>query len=329
MKKQLFIFVLVVIAAISSFGQAIHHSNPQPLVCTTGPLNPIAGVPYDYSATLNPDQGSAYWYATTSTTFINNGTRVATEEVVGGSFVKAATNYRDATAGDGSPSTTQITWDAAGLNTVTPAAPLFVVVDYTAPASTGCANNMKVYPIVPTNGFIVDIYNLNASFVPQTFGTTLSSCYSNIKSATYSGGAIVTDYGTNYLYYEVVAANFSSSWTPTLAISGLQTGQTGTVEWAYDNTFSTVYASGDPVNTLVTNTSTGVSIFVRVTVNNGTYEGLSNTSIVFTANGVSNGKPDVINTDCTQTSLTDDQSTQTLQARPTVTSVPAGTFITN
>lgn len=327
MKKQLFIFVFIMIAAISSFGQAIHHSDPQPLVCTSGPLNPIAGVPYDYSATINPDQGSAYWYATTSTTFITGGVRVATEEIIGESFVTAATNYRENTAGDESPTTTQITWNAAGLNTVTPAAPLFVVVDYTAPASTGCANNMKVYPITPTNGFTVDIYNLNASFTPQAFGTTLSSCYSNIKSAEYSGGAIVTDYGTNYLYYEVVAANFSSSWTPTLEVSGLQAGQTATIEWDYDNNFSNPQSSGDPVNTLVTNTSTGVSIFVRVTLNNGTYEGLTNTSIVLTANGVSNGLPDVVNTNCNLVEDDDDQSTQILQARPTVVS-PSNGFVT-
>jgi hypothetical protein len=318
-----------VIAAISSFGQAIHHSNPQPLVCTAGPLNPIAGGPYYYSATLAPDQGSAYWYATTSTQFINNGNRVATPETSAGNFILADSNYMDNNAGDGSPTKTKITWNAVGLNTVTPATPLFVVVDYTAPASTGCANNMKVYPITPQNGFIVDIYNLNASFVPQTFGTTLSSCYSNIKSATYSGGAIVTDYGTNYLYFEVVAANFSSTWTPTLAISGLATGQTATIEWDYDTQFLNPQASGTPVTTNVTNTSTGVSIFVRVTVNNSTYEGLSNTDIVLTANGLSNGLPDVVNTDCAQVADDDDQSTQRLLARPTVTSVPAGTFITN
>jgi hypothetical protein len=328
MKKQLLILILAIFATAGVFGQAIHHSNPQPLVCTTGPLNPLAGVPYDYTATINPAAGSAYWYATTSTTFITAGVRTAVEQAVNGTFVTAATNYRDATIGATSPTTTNITWNAAGLNTVTPAAPLFLVIDYTAPgAPAGCANNMKVYPIVPTNGFIVDIYNLDPAFVPQAWNTPLSSCVSNIAGASYSGGAIVTDYGTNTLYFEVVAANFSASWTPTLAVTGLNPGQTATVEWAYDNTFSTVYASGDLVNTLETNTSTGVSIFVRVTVQNGTYEGLAPTNIVLTANGVSNLKPDVTNTDCTVNSLTDDQSTQILLARPTVIS-PSGSFIT-
>jgi hypothetical protein len=124
---------MAIFAVTFSFGQSVHHSNPQALTCTAGPLNPIAGVPYNYTATLAPDQGTAYWYATQSTTFITNGVRSATEQTIGGSFVSAATNYQTATAGAASPNTSTITWNAVGLNTVTPANPLFVVIDYTAP----------------------------------------------------------------------------------------------------------------------------------------------------------------------------------------------------
>ena len=249
------------------------------------------------------------------------------QEAEGGDFVTAATNYQDATVGDASPSTTNIIWNATGLNTVTPLAPLFLVIDYSAPAVGGCANNMKVYPIVPQNGFTVDIYNLDQNKANPVFNTSLDVCSSNIKGASYNGTAIVTDYGTNYLYYEVVAANFSGSWTPTMAVSGLDASQSYLIEWSYDNTFATIQ-TGD-VTTLATNTSNGVSIFVRVTVNNSTFEGLADKNVVLTVNGESNSKPDVTNTDCTASSATDDQATQKLLARPTVTSVPASTFITN
>lgn len=327
MKKQILILIMAIIAISFStaYGQAIHHTNPQPLSCTSGPLNPIAGVPYDYSATLAPAGGSAYWYATTSTTFIAGSARTATEEAVGGSFIATATNYRDGSAAAVSPSTTNITWNAAGLSTINAAAPLFLVVDYTA-AATSCANNMKVYQILPQNGFIVDIYNLDQSKANPVFNTDVPSCVSDIAGATYSGGAIVTDYGKNYLYFEVVAANFNSKWTPSFAVAGLQPGQTSVIEWSYDNAFATI-ETGDVI-TALTNTSTGVSIFVRVTVSNGTYEGLSDTPVALTVNGVSDALPDVTNTDCALNTLTDDQAIQTIKARPRVTGTTGTGFIT-
>jgi hypothetical protein len=328
MKKQILILIMALIAISFStaYGQAIHHTAPQPLSCTTGPLNPVAGVPYDYSATLAPAGGNAYWYATTSTTFISGSARTAVEQAVGGTFVAAATNYQDAATVAASPTTTNITWNAAGLSTINASAPLFLVVDYTADPAINCANNMKVYQILPQNGFIVDVYNLDQSKANPVFNTNVPTCVSNIAGASYSGGAIVTDYGTNYLYYEIVAANFNSAWTPSFAVTGLQGSQTSVIEWSYDNTFATIEA-GD-VSTALTNTSAGVSIFVRVTIHNNTYEGLSDTPITLTVNGVSDGLADVTNTDCTLTSLTDDQAIQTLKARPTVTGTTGTGFVT-
>ena len=331
MKKQLLLTIVVLFAttlANTAIGQAIHHSAiPQPLVCVSTPLTPFAGVPYDYSAILNPTGGSAYWYATTSTTFIAGSARTATEQAIGGAFVSAATNYQNAASGAASPTTANITWNGTGLSTVTGTNPLFVVVDYTAPAA-GCANNMKVYQIIPKNGFTVDIYNADQAKTTTPWATDYSTCVSSIASATFSGGKIVTNYGINYLYFEVVAANFSTKWTPAFSVSGIQAGQTSLIEWSYDNTFATVQTTGD-VNTLLTNTSAGVSIFVRVTVNNGTYEGLTDTPLTLTVNGVSDGLPDIMNSDCTQTSLTDDQAKQILRSRPTVTAAAAtGAFVT-
>jgi len=327
MKTQILILVLAFfIGTTMTYGQAIHHSAiPDPLVCANGPLTPFAGVPYDYSAILSPASGSAYWYATTATSFIAGGVRTTSIEAQGGTFVNVATNYQNAVIGAATPTTTNITWNAAGLKTVDATHPLFVVVDYTAPAA-GCANNMKVFQIIPKNGFIVDIYNLDQAKINPVWNTPFSTCVSSIASATYTGGAIVTNYGTNFLYFEVVAANFNAKWTPAFSVSGTQAGQTSVIEWSYDNTFSTIQ-TGD-VLTSLTNTSPGVSIFVRVTVNNGTYEGLTDTPVTLTVNGTSDGLADVTNSDCALTSLTDDQAIQTLKARPTVTAAPAtGLFV--
>ncbi len=329
MKKQLLLSIVALFATVltnTAIAQSsVHYTDPQKLICTSGPLTPFAGVPYDYSALLNPAAGSAYWYATTSTTFIAGSSRTAVEQAKGGAFIADATNYQNAALGATSPSTANITWNGTGLSTVNATNPLFVVVDYTAPAA-GCANNMKVYQIIPKNGFTVDIYNANQAKVTTAWNTDYSTCVSDIASATYSGGAIVTNYGKNYLYFEVVAANFSTKWTPSFSVSGTQAGQLAPViEWSYDNTFATIQ-TGD-VNTLLTNTSAGVSIFVRVTIDNGTFEGLTDTAITLTVNGVSDGLPDITNTDCLVTSLTDDQAKQILKARPTVTAA-TGAFVT-
>lgn len=324
MKKQIFILILALIAISFStaYGQAVHNTAPTPLSCTSGPLNPIAGVPYDYSATFNPTGGTSYWYATTATTFITPSGRTTTQEAVGGSFVTAATNYHaDAIVPVAGSSTTNITWNAAGLSTVTPTAPLFVVVDYTGSA---CANNMKVYKIEPLNGFTVDVFNSDATLSTPVL-TTTSTCVSNIAGASYDGTKIVTDYGKNILYFEVVAANFSGSWTPNLVVDGLQGDQSATIEYAYDKGFTNM-VTGD-VTTSETNTSNGVSIYVKVTVKNNTYEGLSDTPISLIVNGLSNGLADVTNTDCAKNSLTDDVAVQTLNARPKVTAA-TGAFVT-
>ncbi|MDP2424466.1 MAG: hypothetical protein Q8M23_08980 [Bacteroidales bacterium] len=349
MKKQILVLLLALFAGISvAYGQAIQGSFPRPLVCETSPLNPIAGVPYDYAATLNPALGIAYWYATTSTTFMTAGARVATEELIGGNYVTAATNYRDSLTVATSPSTTNITWNSVGLANHTgnlPLAPaeLFVVVEYTAPAA-GCANNMKVYPIRPINAFTVDIMNMNPTTqVPSGYGTLEEQCYDGVQSAVYVPASNMMDYdfGTNVMYFEVIAANFTDFFTPSFQISGLMNGQTALLEYGVAvgsyGLFSELIVNGTPlsgsaVSTAVTNTSEGVSIYVRVTITNGDYEGLSIdgdaiTLAVDALNSAVPPQPDVDNDDCTVVTAYSDFATQNLKARPTVLPVAPNTFI--
>jgi len=332
MKKQLFILILALFAVIitnTAMGQAIHHEDPLPLTgCTTGPLNPLAGNSYNYSAIVNPTGGNFQWWATTNQNFIaaganNIGTRLT---VLAGDLLAASASY-------GVTSTTDnvdITWSSGTLAAATAGTPTFVVVQYDAVAP-GCANNLKVYEIDPVNGFTVDILNLDGTQAPLAYGTDFSTCVSDIESATYNAGAIVTDYGTNILYYEVVAANFTGSWIPSFTLPVLPAGLTAVVEWDYDLTFAAPHAAnnGDPVLTSVTPTTTGVSIYVRVTVDNGTYEGIANVPYLLTVNGVdSAGNDDVLNTDCNNTSLVDNQALQTILARPTVTAGGGLNFVT-
>ncbi|MCX6233722.1 MAG: hypothetical protein NT175_03215 [Bacteroidetes bacterium] len=351
MKKQfLFILILALLAGTSQvFAQAVGGSPPQPINCAGTAANPIAGVPYDYSALINPALGSAYWYATNSTTFMTAGARPAGIELLaGGTVVEAATNYMDLTIGDASPTTTNITWTSDGLAANTPPTAtdpptLFVALEYDAPAA-GCANNVKVYPIRPINAFVVDIMNMTpgGTQTPSGYGVVETQCFAGVQSAVWQAapapdGSIVYDFGTNVLYYEVIAANFTELYTPQFQISGLQGNQTADLDWGYtigtyDHNVTTgsgngIYASPD-VLTDLTNTSTGVSIYVRLTMHNANWEGLAQLPVELAVDAVNSAlQDDVNNATCLVNTPFEDNADQTVDPRPTVTGVAPNTFL--
>ena len=337
MKKQIFILVIAVFASVATaFGQAVNNPAilPVPLTCTTNdPLNPIAGRPYDYTAILNPAGGSTYWYATKSTTFTTGGARVAVEIPADGTAIATgATNYRTALNPATTPSTTQVTWTSAGLAGVTNLVPLFMVVEYTGPT---CSNNMKVMQIIPKIAFTVDITNMVHGATPTTlaYGVAESQCFDVVQSSMWDGTNIVIDYGKNILYYEVIAANFTGSYLPTFQLTGLTGTQTADIDWGtavgtYGNVAiagasgATVTTPAQTVTTAATNTSTGVSIYVRVTVYNHGFEGLANEPIALAVEAVDGntpGNPDVMPNCVVSPTPFEDTTTQNLNARPAVT----------
>lgn len=337
MKKQILIlFVSLFFGFMGAYGQMVQNSAPRPLSCTTGPLNPVAGVPYDYSALVDPAGGNAYWFATyNNTTFMSGSALTANQELIGGDFVSAATNYRDAATVAPATTTTNITWNSLGLATVTDTEPLFVVLHYTAP-TTACADNLKVFRIDPVNAFLVNVLNLGS-----TYGTEVSSCFSDMASASYdlANSCVTYNYGENTLAYEVVAANFTGGYTPSFRVDGIQAGQSVEIFYDYDNDITGAISAGTltadgvitlaaPVSTTATNTSLGVSLYVWLVIDNGTYEGINDTPITFAAAGENlAGEPNVRWNDCTievdiTADLADanapDYGVHTLNARPEV-----------
>jgi len=344
MKKQILLLILAVIATTSAFGQMLPGSAPLPLTgCTNDPTHPLAGVPYDYSVVVNPTGGNFQWWATKDVDFIKTTAGVTTNNIstkltVGTDLLGTSANYGITGVLDN----VNITWSSATLAATTVAAPTFVVVQNDA-TGTNCANNLKVYPILPINGFTVDIKNMDQSRVPTVAYTDpIALCVADIVSAKYIAGAIVTDYGTNILYFEVVAANFTGGYTPSFQVAGLAAGQTVTsLEYAFTTAFTSpiattlaagIYSTAAPItiDPSVTNTSAGVSIYMRLTIANGTDEHLSDSAISLAVNGTNAaGQPDVVNTACNTSTLFEDIATQTLTKRPTVTAVPAtGVFVT-
>lgn len=351
MKKQLLILIVALFAMnfTTVFGQAINGTVPRPVSCVDDLLHPIAGKPYTYAATVSPTGGNFQWWAQKGTTFIsgsNNtiGTRLT---VAGGDLISTSANY----GATGLLPSVDITWSSATLAATTLASPTFVAVQYDAPVA-GCANNLKVYNILPIFAFVVDITNVNhTTLVPKLYDATENQCVSKTVGAVYDAPTdkMIMDYGADTLYFEVIAANFTSYWIPSFHLDGLLTGQSASMTWSYSPTFvpaGTTYASqngttgttltySDAVHVNVapaTNTNIGVSIYVRVIVLNQHNENTVGQNITLAVEGVNaEGTHDIVNSTCippVPATGFEDLAMQTVDPRPVVSPVAPGTFVT-
>ncbi len=341
MKKQILLLTFIVLASFASVttasGQAVNYTAPQPLSCTDDALHPVAGKSYSYLASGTPSGGNFTFWATkdpnfisttAGTTSLNTATALTTG---GGDLISTSTNYVTADAA----TQVDITWSSSTLaGTTYQTNPTFVAVYYEDP--TGCSDNFKVYEINPINGFTVDVLNLNpTTFLPDATPYTYvpEQCPDDVRGATYSAGTMAYDYGTNYLYYEFVAANFTGYWIPSFALSNNNAVQGLTYEYTYatPDTWGatpptwTALVSGTtqiPIDPSITDTSTGVSVFVRVTMANNNYENLAGQTLTMTVDGQNaDGDWDVVNSTCADPSAADgaDTANQLITARPTIT----------
>lgn len=362
MKKQLFILILALFAVNLAWAQPYATNDtkapgPQPFTgtCSDDALHPIPGKAYTYEVT-SPASSKFTWWATKDNNFISTTatgttTNIGTALSVPGALLSTTTNYAQVGAGSNSVG---ITWTPQILAltssaTVTGKSPTFVAV--LAEDATGCTNNFKVYKIDPKVAFTVDILNLtDDTRLPigsgqAAYTASETQCFSEVASATYNAtnGGVDYNYGTNILYYEVIAANFTTAYSPSFQVSGLLTGQTATLEWTVTDpstgspTWTAIGSTinGDATGTAQTvgttsvtvsateNTSLGVSIYLRLTVNNGNYEGLIAQNVAVAVEGTDNEG----NKDLDQASATclpnatgyEDKATQVLTERPTVT----------
>jgi hypothetical protein len=359
MKKQILprcLLLLAVFAGSSVFGQnmsAVKGSNPRGFSCNDDALHPIAGKTYTYEISATPASGSSVdvqWWATKATSFIKtDGTLNTTGALVSPDIV-SGTNYNVLTTDQ---KTMQITWsDNIIANTSyrgkpSTGTPTFVA----AYVEDGCTNNIKVFQIDPINAFTVDILNYDGT-TALTWDKKDDQCIDDVSSAIYNMTSYEMEYkyGVNVFVYEVIAANFTSSYTPYFNLSGLNAKQTYDLQWTYDAPASwgstTVWndivtgksgdlstTSGGTVSSKLTDTSGGVSIYVRLTVTNNNFEnnvtdnpiGIDITLSVDGQNSASVW--DIDNWDeangttaCVQTSNADleDKAIQTLLPRPAI-----------
>jgi len=339
MKKHALILVLAFFAStVIVFGQAVPFTPPQPLVnCSDGPLTPIAGKSYNYAAIANPAGGDFLWWATQNEQFITTVGGVTTYNnvapdlltVANGDLMATSANYNVADP----QNSVDITWSSSTLGNVNPPSdPLFVALRYTT--VPGCTDNFKVYEILPINGFTVDVLALDPiTHLPvgaDPYAYEPAQCPDTVRGASWANSVMTYNYGTDTLFFEFVAANFTDYWVPTFALSG-QNGAQGLVyEYTYDlpNTWGVatvwnpIVSGTTQIQTNEISTSGGISVFVRVTVANGTFENLAGQLLTMTLDGQNaEGSWDVVNATCTDPGAADgdDTSLQTISARPTLT----------
>lgn len=358
MKKQLLILLVAffAIGLTSAYGQVTCPVPRFDITCLPGDaLHPVAGTPYSYTVSvLTPPGTKEYtWFVTQSTAFIAAGVLTANRETAPGLHIAVAgVGYNDPL---NALNTVSITWKSWVPD---PLLPVFVVINVknTDLAPGICAiNNMKVFKIEPINAFTLDIANVNAAGVAQGYETPIDRCIHDIVAATYDPTApegVIYDFGVDYLYYVVTAAKFSTSWRPSVQLTGVNAQEAITaVEWARPNDFAFAtphamplatgtYTSTDPVLVLNSSGTVGVDgecILIRVTVDHTTtgfqYQGLTDETITLAVDGVtqlalatpipdvhySNNFP-VTNTNC---GLADgflyDKADQTIKRRPDIT----------
>jgi len=318
MKKQLLIVLMALftIGLSSAFGQLA----PRLITClSSDALHPVAGTPYNYTVIVpSPPGTKTYtWLVTQDSTFVTAGNLVANPQTIGGPILAAASTWYN--TGTLDAATISLTWQSFAYN---PANPVFVVI-FVRNINGACeTQNVKVYKIEPSNAFTLDIANHNALKALVTgYGTNIDRCISKIVSSAYSAAApegVLTDFGADSLYYEVVAANWSTAWNLSVQIKGtLTTGidplEHVTVAWTYDPTYAAGYNAmvGSAIGTGLTATlytsaanvtpqlpligfvgATGQSIYIRVILDHSiggvtpSWQGLVDEDIALAIDGV-------------------------------------------
>ena len=362
MKKQIFILLMVVATFVmtKTYGQLA----PRTVTCLTADaLHPISGSPYSYEIQVPTPTGTkAYtWFVTQDKNFIASGTLTANRETNDGSgthLLTTGTGYNNTTTGT---NTLSITWKSFIYDA---ANPVFVVIQATNNDGSCTTQNMKVFKIQPQNSFTLDIANLDTGGTPATagaliagYGANFDKCIHDIVAATYDATApegVIYDYGTDYMFFEVVAANFSTSWKPSFTLTGVDGNETVTVEWDETKDFASphpltlaagIYSSADVYTAVAAGGAVGTageSIYVRVTLDHSTtvnYQGLTAEAVALAVDGITNvGAPVAeqlgdIHTVAGGTpsgcpwidGFLNDIATQTLKPRPdiTATTMPA------
>lgn len=271
-------------------------------------LHPVPGTAYDYTVTVPTPAGTPTfnWFVTQDQTFVTASVITAVAEANAGTGLHIAatgTGYNDPTTG---AATINITWKAFTHDATKP---VFLVI-YVKNTATCTNDNMQVYIIQPVHAFTLDLANVDLG--GATHATDFDGpCAAPVASASYDPATqtVLMNYGINYLYFAVTAANYTGAWKPSFQVTGTTiTGTAGdravtAVDWTYPTTSTsttatdwhtaplsgTDFVSTDVVKAQATNKTVGSGgecIVVRVTIDNGRAETLAKEAISFAVDGI-------------------------------------------
>jgi len=274
-------------------------------VLAPGPLNPQAGFQYEYSVEVTPaGDHTIHWFVTTEPNIIaayNDLTNSVSP--VGGDYIIAAgtTGYATYDLASNTNSTIDITWKSF----VEPENGAVLLVTYVVDED-GCTDNIEVYRIRPVHRFTLDIAALNSA---GAVDENAEDCYSPIRSAIYNptggtdgDGLLTVDYGENYIFYVVNAANFAHSWMPSFQLTYGGASEAIEVDWTYLADANDAAATWNPMS-LSGDTYTGTTpvnapsngevgedgdcIVVRVLIDHGTVEeGIVEQDVILAVDGI-------------------------------------------
>lgn len=366
MKKQILflsMLIMAVLAGVKSYGQELSYIDAASTTCITptplgdcaadSELNPIPGQTYTYEIAVDPtvSTGNITWFVYNSTVngddIISAGGALTTNIEPDGGTSLYLLDAEDAAYNTTTTQTSiDISWQSFDGSTTEVLLVAFIA------GEDGCSDNIEVWRIEPVFAFTLDIAGLMDDGTTDYDGNpNANECASPVYSASYDGTNLTMDYGENYIYYVVNAANFVNSWQPTFTVENNTTETTVTVAtdvtWAYpDDAISSAgawNAATDPV--LAQDASgavgdAGECIIVRVHLDHGGAENdaaVADRHITLGVNGIMYS---AATSDYSDTNLTDldpgttspctntvtDQAQYDLTPRPNVTEVtPAPT----
>jgi len=363
MKKQLVLLILALLAVSFNtvYGQVVPPT-PRVIDVTCLPsdaLHPIPGNPYNYEINVPTPPGTKeyLWFVTTDQKFIDAGKLTTNRELTTGNFIAGhGTGYNDAATG---ATTLSITWKSFVHD---PTKPVFVVIQAKSTAGGCSPNNLKVFKIMPVNAFTLDIANVGADKkTVAAYETPIDRCLSNVVSSTYDpvDDKVKMDFGSDTLYFVVTAANFTTSWKPSLMVTAIDPNETVTrVDWfrPTDAAFATPeamplagteYVATNPVTALNPSGTVGAAgegIVIRVIVDHTDaaklFEGLTDETITVAVDGKTQlalatplgdlhfSKTVGTAADCGIVDLyRNDIATQVLKARPDIQAVSPTPFL--
>nr|WP_320023636.1 hypothetical protein [uncultured Draconibacterium sp.] len=365
---------------------------PKPLTNCTGTideLHPVQGVEYTYTTVTTAVTDDVRWFVVANDSVTLAGDSLITKQNV---ILPPTNQYIDPADGTGSyilslganndynlpadgNTTPGISYTGTGLDHAIDITWKFfdgylphqvLLVAYVV-SEDGCTDNIAVYRIIPQPSFTLDIAVLddNGDSIAAPGTTVASECVSPIEFATYNTTEDVTpgtvagltvDYGENWVYYVVNAANFRDSWSPRFDISYDHGRDSLSAEWTYiqaaTNTASSAWHSiniaagtspdvvvagggntdGTPINAAgdgVVSATGGECIVVRIRVDHGTdFENANSTNTIsFAIDGtmlnpddtytVDAGYDDLADATCTD-ELFEDQVDYQITPRPEV-----------